>query len=58
MRKQQQKTYATSNSAASRNGNYSVTLDFSKGSRGTVVVRQQPERTTFTQKDRKRDYKK
>jgi hypothetical protein len=58
MRKQQPKQYATTNSPAGRNGNYSVTLDFSNGPRGTVEVKQQPERTTFTQKDRKRDFKK
>jgi hypothetical protein len=52
------KVFATSNSPASRNGNYSVSLDFSKGSRGSVTVKAQPERTTFTQKDRKVNYKK
>ena len=52
------KVFATSNSPASRNGNYSVSLDFSKGTRGSVTVKAQPERTTFTQKDRKVNYKK
>ena len=50
--------YTTTNSPASRNGNYSVNLDFSKGSRGTVTIQQQPERTTFTKKERKVNYKK
>jgi hypothetical protein len=54
----QRKVYSTSNSPASRNGNYSVSLDFSKGSRGTVTIQQQPERTTFTKKERKVNYKK
>jgi len=50
--------YATSNSAANRNGNYSVSLDFSKGPRGIVKIQGQPERTTFTQKERKVNFKK
>ena len=58
MRKKTSQTYATTNSPASRNGNYSVSLDFSRGTRGTVEVRQQPERTTFTKKSLKRNFKK
>jgi hypothetical protein len=58
MRKQQPKQYATTNSPAGRNGNYSVTLDFSNGPRGTVEVKRQPERTTFTQTSHKRAVKK
>jgi len=54
----QKKVFTTSNSPASRNGNYSVSLDFSKGSRGTVTIKGQPERTTFTQKQRKNNFKK
>jgi hypothetical protein len=50
--------YATTNSPASRNGNYSVSLDFSKGPRGIVKIQGQPERTTFTQKERKVNFKK
>lgn len=50
--------YATSNSAANRNGNYSVSLDFSNGPRGSVTIQQQPERTTFTQKDKRKNFKK
>jgi len=50
--------FTTTNSPASRNGNYSVKLDFSKGSRGTVTIKQQPERTTFTEKQRKSNFKK
>ena len=52
------KIFTTSNSLASRNGNYSVKLDFSKGSRGTVTIKGQPERTTFTEKQRGRNFKK
>lgn len=58
MRKKLSQHYSTSNSAASRNGNYSVSLDFSKGPRGTVTIKGQPERTTFTEKERKRNFKK
>jgi hypothetical protein len=50
--------YTTSNAPASRNGNYSVKLDFSKGSRGIVTIKGQPERTTFTEKQRKSNFKK
>jgi len=54
----QKKVYSTSNSPASRNGNYSVKLDFSRGTRGTVTIKGQPERTTFTEKQRGRNFKK
>ena len=50
--------YATTNSPANRNGNYSVSLDFSQGPRGSVTIQQQPERTTFTQKDKRKNFKK
>jgi uncharacterized protein YhfF len=57
-RKKLNQVYTTSNSPASRNGNYAVSLDFSNGARGTVQVTRQPERTTFTEKSLKRAVKK
>jgi hypothetical protein len=57
MRKQQPQRYATANSPAARNGNYSVTLDFSSN-RPTVEIKKQPERTTFTRKTLKHHTKK
>ena len=54
----QKKVYTTSNSPANRNGNYSVTLDFSRGTRGTVTIKGQPERTTFTEKQKRKNIKK
>ncbi len=52
------KVFATSNSPASRNGNYSVSLDFTNSTRGTVTIKGQPERKTFTEKQRGRNFKK
>ena len=54
----QKKVYSTSNSPASRNGNYSVSLDFTNSTRGTVTIKGQPERKTFTEKQRGRNFKK
>jgi hypothetical protein len=57
MKQDPKKRYATSNAPANRNGNYSVVLDFNSA-RPTVEFKQQPERTTFTEKQRKSNFKK
>lgn len=57
MKKDPKKRFATSNAASSRNGNYSVVLDFNSD-RPSVEIKQQPERKTFTEKQRKSNFKK
>jgi hypothetical protein len=57
MKQDPKKRYATSNAPANRNGNYSVVLDFNSA-RPTVEFKQQPERKTFTEKQKGRNFKK
>jgi hypothetical protein len=57
MKQDPKKRFATTNSPANRNGNYSVVLDFNSA-RPSVEFRRQPERKTFTETRKDRQIKK